>query len=154
MAEVEKYIAKRINKDASPAAVHGDGSRIILPGEMTDALNCRIGIDGIVKNIPGTVLSVYPDLPAGNNKVIGGFHYPKYNTIIVFLYNSLNNHRIFEWNAQTGVFTTLLSGSSLLFTATDYVTGGGVIDDLLIWNDGVNPIRFININHAKTGVYV
>lgn len=154
MAEIEKYIAKRINKDFMPGAVQADGTRMMLPGELVDALNCRIGIDGVVKSVPGNILSVYSNLGAGDNKVIGAFEYQKNNTVICFVYNSLGNHRVFEWNAASDTFITLLEGSSLLFSLSNYVTGGGVLDDLLIWNDGLNPIRFININDAKNGLYV
>ncbi|MEJ7644273.1 MAG: hypothetical protein WKF87_06740 [Chryseolinea sp.] len=155
MAEIEKYIAKRINKDVNPGAINGDGSRTMLPGEMTDALNCRIGIDGVVKNALGNILSDYTELGAGDNKIIGAIPYPKYNTIICFVYNSTGQHRIFEWNSQTRAFTTFLSGPSLQFGVNNYITGGGVLDDLLIWNDGgLNPIRFVNINDAKNGLYI
>ena len=154
MAEVEKYIAKRINKDVSPGGVQADGTRMMLPGELTDALNCRIDIDGVVRNIQGNVLSTYPDLGAGNNTVIGSFPYRKYNTIIAFIYNDMGNHRVFEWNPSTGVFVTLLQGSSLNFNVNHHVNSGGVLDDLLIWNDAFNLIRFININDAKNGLYV
>ena len=153
MADGEKYIAKRINKDVAPGAVQADGTRMMLPGELTDALNCRIDIDGVVRNIQGNVLSTYPDLGAGNNKVIGTFPYTKYNTIIGFIYNDMGHHRVFEWNPGTGTFFTLLQGDSLNFQINHFVNSGGVLDDLLIWNDAFNPIRFININDAKNGLY-
>jgi hypothetical protein len=154
MADIEKYVARRINKDVAPDAIHPNGDRKFLPGDLIDAVNCRIGIDGRVRNVWGNEEKQYLELPdSGENRVIGSLPYRKRNTLIYFIYNSDNHHRIVEFDPVTGEFFTLLQGN-IGFTEDSLIAQGGTIDDLLIWTDGIGPARKINIIRAKAGEYL
>lgn len=157
MAQIEKYIPKRINKDVSPGAIERSGDRSFIPGDLVDALNCRYkdfssGKVGAVKNTPGNVLKSY-SLPAGENVCIGSFQYLKENTVIFFIWNSNSNHQVVEWIPGSDTFNTLISGSILNFSLSNYISHGGTIDDYLVWTDGLNPIRKINIQRGRTTGY-
>jgi len=155
MADVEKYIPIRINKDTAPDA-QKNGQREYMPGEMVDALNCRY-IDvsnkrGVLRNTPGNELKSF-SLPAGDNICIGSFEYEKENTLIYHIYNSNNDHRVVEWDKVTNQFRVLLQGSSLNYDKDFLIVQGGVIDSTHIWNDRKNRIRRINIIRARAGEY-
>ncbi len=157
MAEgFEKYTPNRINKDVAPDSRFPNGDRMFLPGDLLDAENCRYkasnGAVGLVESIPGNILKD-TGLPAGTNKTIGRFINTKSNTVIFCVWNSNLDHRVFEWNADTGVFTTLLYGSSLLFDKDHLITQGGCIDDVWVSNDAFNSPRSISIAKARAGGY-
>jgi hypothetical protein len=152
----EKFTPVRVNKDVAPDAVHTvDGNRVLLPGELLDALNCRYmdnsGKRGVLRNTPGNELKTYA-LASGDNKCIGAFLYEKENTLIYMIWNENDSDRVIEWNKFTNTFTVLLSGD-LGFERDNLITQGGVIDKMLIWNDRSNRIRRINIDRAREGGY-
>ena len=156
MAEYEKYIPRRINKDVSPETLKG-GDRGFLPGDLMDALNVRYfnnGADGVAKNIKGNVLKDYPELPPiGRNKVIGTALNKRDNTIIYCIWNQLQEHRVVEYSLDTQTFVTLLAGNSLPFLENKYIHGG-CIDDLFLWNDATYPICCISLSRARTLGYI
>ena len=156
MADFEKYIPRRINKDVSPETLKS-GDRGFLPGDLKDALNVRYfnnGADGVAKNIKGNVLKAYPELPPiGRNKVIGTCLNKRDNTIIYFIWNQLQEHRVVEFSLDNQTFVTLLAGSSLPFDETKYIHGG-TIDDLLLWNDANYPICCISLSRARALGYI
>lgn len=152
----EKYIAKRIVKDIPANAMNRDGTRVLLPGDLVDALNCTYyssdnGKRYVVRSSKGNSLRSY-GLPSGLNKAVGAFTYHRANSIIYFIWNSNNDDRVIEWNPQANSFTVLLAGD-LNMGSEDIVVQGGIIDDFLIWNDRVNRVRKINITRAKSGLY-
>jgi len=150
--EIEKYIPRRINLDTSPEAIHRDGMRKFLPGDLLDAQNVRYYPTGRVRHIKGNSLRSY-SLPSGVNTVIGCFNYEKFNTFIYHIHNSFGNHQMVEFNPQTEAFTVILQGPSLNYSLTYFVDQGKIIDDLHIFNDSLNPIRCVNIVIAKAGGY-
>ena len=156
MAEVEKYIPRRINKDFSPESLVG-GDRGFLPGDLIDALNVRYfndGASGISKNIKGNVLKSYSDLPTiGANKVIGVLPNKRDNTIIYFVHNDSGEHRVVEYDIVVETFLTLLHGSSLGFLGDKHIVGS-VLDDLVIWAQATRPPCKISLTHARSGFYV
>lgn len=158
--QFEKYIPRRVVKDISPEAIAPGGERMLRPGDLIDAVNCRIySSDGggnkfVIENVKGNSLLYFP-LPSGTNKCVGHFLYNKYNSIIFFLYNSNGNHQIVQWNFDTQAFTVILGpDSSLAFDPDVKINQGGILDDIMIWNEPmINPPRKINIARAKTGGY-
>jgi hypothetical protein len=157
MAIIEKYSARRINKDVAPDAVHPNGDRMFLPGDLLDALNCRYAARGSgkgkVKSVKGNTQRVN-ELPDGDNICIGRFLYSKAGTVIYCVYNSTTQHRVIEWNPDDNTFVTLLEGSYLGFTLSSYISQGGIIDDLFLWNNPETSICQINIVRARTGFYL
>lgn len=152
--KVEKFIPRRINKDLAPDAIDRGNDRKFLPGDLLDALNCCYesdGSDGIIKNRKGNVLRPQT-LPDGANKVLGSFKDEARNVIYVLLWNVNNNDRVFEYAIDTNTFTTLLAGD-LKFEKEYMIAQGGVIDDILLWNDALNRPRSISITKAKAGGY-
>lgn len=156
--QFEKYIPKRIVRDISPEAIERDGNRAFLPGDCIDIYNCRFytsedGTQYIVESIRGNTIKSF-GLFTGTNRCIGHFPYTKANSIVFFIYNSLGAHRVIEWNFDTQAFTVLLSGYSLNFSLDHYITQGGILDDICLFNDAYNRVRHFNIARAKTGFYL
>ncbi|MGC3945363.1 MAG: hypothetical protein QM762_12755 [Chryseolinea sp.] len=156
MAEVEKFIPRRINKDVSPETLNGT-DRGFLPGDLVDAVNCRYfnhGANGVTKNPKGNISKTYAELPTvGINKVIGVLVNERDNTLIYFIWNEGGNHRIVEYTFDTEAFQTLLSGSSLNFDKDFYICQGGVIDDIVIYNDRKNAIQNFSLSRARAAGY-
>lgn len=154
----EKYIPKRIVRDVSPEAIERDGNRAFLPGDCLDIYNCRFytsedGSQYVVESIRGNTLKAF-GLFTGTNRCIGHFLYNKANSIVFFICNSNQAHRVIEWNFDSQAFTVLLSGYSLNFSFDHYITQGGILDDICVFNDAYNRVRRFNIARAKTGFYV
>jgi phage tail protein X len=156
--QVEKYIPKRINLETAPEGIEVGGDRSFIPGDMIDAVCCRMfghGANNVLKSVKGNVLKNYPGLSSsGTNKVIGTFHYEKENSLVYHIYNSLGNHQVVEYNPDTDTFTKLLEGAYLAYQSLKTIDQGGFVDDLHIWNDRVNPIRKFNLVRARTGFYL
>lgn len=153
MAEFEKYIPKRINKDMSPEAIARDGDRLFFPGDLIDALNCRYHGRGknILASIRGNVRKMY-DLPEGTNKVVGWALFEKEFTIIYCVYNSNGFHQIIEFDPVTEAFVLLIEGYGLAFSEDRYLRMV-VIDSLAMINDGINRTRMFDIIKARDGFY-
>lgn len=156
MAEVEKYVPRRVITDISPGALYPGGDRMFLPGDMLDAQNARYkarnGSLGALESTPGTLLK-NRSLPAGDNISLGGAWYEKRNRLVFAVWNSLGDHRVMEYDLSAGTFTTLLSGSSLNFSKDHYISHGGVIDGTWIFADGYNNARKLDIEKARNGEY-
>jgi hypothetical protein len=150
MAEFEKYIARRINKDDAPDSIYPNGDRKFLPGDLLDALNCRI-IDGRVKSVKGTEIAYFA-LPAGTNQVLGYVNNEKENSIIYFIYNSIGLNLVLEYSFITEAFTTLLSGSTLSFNRFKPIVGR-VLDGNCIYNDYYTRPKKFNLQRARDGEY-
>lgn len=96
-------------------------------------------------------------LPAGTNKVIGTCEDKENNAIIYFVYNSNNNHSIVRYNFD-GTFDDISTNESAwAFTSDMEIDNARIIGEgdnaQLIWSDGTNPPRNININNVETGAY-
>ena len=146
---IDKITPRQLNKD--------DDYLLVKTNEMVDALNVRMSEDddgnrGVVKNIKGNTeltLSGTDVLPTGTNRVIGSCSFNQKDLIFYFVYNSNNNHCIYQIDTS-GTSTKVIEGSFLEFNST-YVIHSNAIEDankeiLLYWSDGVNEIKKININ--------
>lgn len=155
-AIVEKYIPRRLNTDDSPEGIFPNGDRMFLPGDLIDGENLSYyGFEehGVLRSRAGNLLRSYTLPATGTTKCIGAGFYKTDGTIIYFLYNSTNLHRIVEYDPITQTFTTLLEASFLNLSLDNYLSGFGVIDNLIIWSMDGLPIRYMNIPKARTGFH-
>jgi len=149
----------------------------IPQGQYRTALNVRVGYSdndnmGTVENALGNTEVTNIDIPYNNGvyKCIGSRLDPTANKIYAFLFNSLQAHRVIEYDISTNVINTVLESSVLNFNPNFLITGIAVVylesnEPLLYWTDGgapnalpdplcgstvlENPIRKLNINKAK-----
>ena len=149
----------------------------IPQGQYRTALNVRVGYSdndnmGTVENALGNTEVTNIDIPYNNGvyKCIGSRLDPTANKIYAFLFNSLQAHRVIEYDISTNVINTVLESSVLNFNPDFLITGIAIVYlesdvPLLYWTDGgapnglpdplcgstvlENPIRKLNINKAK-----
>lgn len=152
------FIGGKMNKDFD--------ERLTPKGEYTDALNVRIvssdGSDiGALENVRGNRALTSFTLP--NAKVIGALA-DDTNNLIYFFISSDTRDVLVEFNATTELAVEVLAATKATPTTASILNLNGdlVIDsivkvingepnrDLLLWTDGVNPPRQINIERAKT----
>ena len=131
--------------------------RLIPNGDYRYALNVRASKsdgsnEGAIENTKGNTLVTVP-LPGGKNKVIGALDNVKENTVIYFLWNSLSEHSIYEYNATTSAVTLILKTSLLKFKYDKYINDPTIIGDTLFFNDRVNEPRSINLTRARNNDY-
>jgi hypothetical protein len=106
-------------------------------GDIIDAFCCRWGIKndgtvGAVENIKGN-WHLPINMPAGNNKVIGGCaDYPN-NSVIYFLYNDQARHCILNLNMITRDISPILWEEPVLNFDNKYIINPHVMGGLLIW---------------------
>ncbi len=134
-----------------------DDERVMPQGDYRNAVNCRIGIteDGnnfSVTNTRGNTLVGYT-LPAGNNKTIGAYTHTLTSTVTYFNHNDLGQHHILQYSWVTGVITKVLQTPLLNFDINHKITGINIIDGLLLWTDGFDEPKKINIQKAISGGY-
>jgi len=126
--------------------------RLISNGDYKNLKNGRANITGVIENIPSNIKIDFT-LPAGDNKVIGSFDDVVNDLVYYFVYNSLNNDMVLEYDANTNTITQLISDAILQFSPDYLINHVDRIEDLLLWTDGNNPPREINIEKAKAGFY-
>ncbi len=114
---------------------------------------------GSIETVLGNTLVSYT-LPLGSNTVIGSYEYIKTKKIYYFVYNSLSNHTILEYDytldAVTLVLQEAVSAPYYLRFSPDYlITGITVVElnrdnHLLGWTDNyVNPADANDYNEPK-----
>lgn len=96
-------------------------------------------------------------LPSGTNTANFTLENKEENAVIVFVYNSSGYHSIYQYYKSTDTILWILKGDSgsigtiLNFQSTnqiDAVIIGNQDEKYLIWTDGYNPVRIINIKRA------
>lgn len=149
-----------------------DDLRVIPNTDYITGLNLISGIreNGAVVNTRGNTLIPFT-LPTGRNKCIGAVRDIKRNAIIYFIWNENDNHSILHYMCTTKTIEEIFfprivitwSGtipipvnfttSFLGFTEFNKIHSANVMDDLLLWCDGVaddsNHPRKTNIKRAK-----
>ena len=140
--------------------------RLVPDGEYIDALNVRVvntaGSDaGAVENEKGNTKLTFIS-EANNPMCIGSVSDEVGEKIYWFVVNSLNHSFVYEYNSETATMSVLLqdtrSANDQVLNFNEYykVTGANVVyntstnQNLLLWTDGYNPPRCINIQRAKT----
>ena len=129
-----------------------DEQRLVGENESRYILNLRSGSSeddnvGGIENIKGTT-QVDFDLPNGKNVCIGSYGDQTSHSNFFFIYNSLGNHTIFRYIPEDRTVRILVQESLLNFQEEALINDIDVVDNLLYWNDGVNPQRKINIDKA------
>jgi hypothetical protein len=135
-----------------------DSLKKMTPGDATFMLNCVSGISkegniGAVENERGNKLVSFA-LPDGDNRVIGTAIDIQHNAVIYFVQNSGDGDCILRYNIDLNSITRILYEEPILNFKTitsdrkGYITHANVVDDLLLWSDGVQEARKINIDKA------
>jgi len=147
-----------------------DDLRFIPDGDYREAYQARggnaaDGDEGSIVSMAGHLLVDNPDLPAGNNLVMGSAVWVEDNSIIFFVSNSLGNDSIFKYNITTNDFTLIITSHYLHFNSSHKIYDARVVDGILFWTDGFfasyllnpdgywqfNPPRMLNIANAIAG---
>ena len=148
---IDKIIPRQLNKD--------EDYLLVKTTEMVDALNVRVSEDddgnrGVLKNIKGNTeitLSGGDVLPSGTNRVVGTCSFNQKDLIFFFVWNSNNDHCIYQIDTS-GTATKVLTGSYLQLENTSVIHSSAIEDGnneiLLYFTDGVNEIKKVNITKA------
>lgn len=140
--------------------------RLIQKGEFIEGYNIRVlntsGSDaGAIENEKGNVKLT--NIPVTNSPIcIGSVADEAEEKIYWFIVNSLGYSYVFEYDALKQLTTTILADERsgnlqvLNFNAKYKITGVNILyntsrkDKLLLFTDGINPPRMVNIKRAKT----
>ena len=145
---IDKITPRQLNKD--------EDLLLVKSTEMVDALNVRSdsnedGNNGVVKNIKGnTELSFASgsELPSGTNRVVGSYAFNQRNVVFFFVWNSNEDHSIYE--LKQGTATLVTRGSYLQLEDTTILHISGIEDSnkeiLLYFTDGVTEVKKINVS--------
>lgn len=140
-----------------------DAEYRISDNDYVDALNVTKdaqgrGQDKVVSNILGNTLISY-SLPSGVSKVIGFYGDKVRNRAYYFIWNSDGFHTIAYYDLNTQSITTVLQSKTnsngvdiLNFNPSYKVLSVNIFyrdveGDLLFFNDGYNPPRYLNVNN-------
>ena len=121
------------------------------------------GYEGAVTNCLGNTERVDPDyLPTGNNTVLFALEDPEDNAIIAFCHNNNDEHFVYKYYRSTNIFRYIFFngidnvGALLNFSLTHQIDAaivGNESDKYLLWTDGYNPPRIVNIQMAINYIY-
>lgn len=142
----------RMNQDSEHTA--------LAPNEYIYAMAIKHGVsegyDKAIINHKGNELIEF-ELPEGDNICIGRAADIQNQRIYYFLYNSNKFHRICSFDTFAKTITLLYENEPtndlLNFSPTGYITQCGVIDSQLVWTDGINPPRQLDVERALTGSF-
>ena len=131
--------------------------RLVPNGDYRFALNVRASksdgaSQGAIENTKGNTI-VFVTLPEGVNKVIGALDNTVGNTVIYCVWNDLENHSIFEYDATTSSVSLLLRSPLLNFKHNKYINDATIVGGSFFFNDRVNPPRSLNIERARNNEY-
>lgn len=112
--------------------------REVKEGDFVEALNMRNGKGiefGAAENVLGNVNVANINLPAGVNKCVGSYEDRDNNSIIFFVWNDGNDHRIFRYSPPNTI-TEIARGSVLGFDKDRPIHSIKLIDNTyLYWTD-------------------
>ena len=152
MPEIKNTFTQgKMNKDLD--------ERLVPNGQYRDAMNVQLstsdGSDiGTVQNILGNK-SIENVVDISDAKCVGSISDEGKNRLFWFIKgNSVD--AIIEYSIDTGVSAVLVdtkanTSESVLKFPNNIITGINVIDDLLLWTDGVSEPKKINIERCKLG---
>ena len=158
MPEIKNtFLKARMNKDLD--------ERLIPKGEYRDAMNVQVttseGSDvGTVQNILGNSL-VSGNLVPSDCKCIGAIADEKNDKLYWFVKrefnaNHINFEAILEYSVEYGIIPVLVdtkvgTPDAVLKFPNKIITGINIINNLLLWTDGVNEPRRIDIQRCING---
>jgi len=102
--------------------------RAMEPTEMLDALNITVTGDeeggaGVLKNIKGTKVVPGPQMPGGENVVIGSAKDETLGVTYFFVWNENKNHCVYAYSTKTNSYRLILKTSELNFDRNGFVKG-------------------------------
>ena len=131
--------------------------KMMQPGMYRFGLNIRTATseDGnieTIENIKGNTLIPFT-LPSGTNKCIGTLENVVGNEMFYFIWNDAGNNGIYRYSGNTNtidrIFPADMSHPDVLnFQEDKLIHSAAYINNLLIWTDGYNPLRQINVSSA------
>mgnify|MGYP005842046645 CR=1 FL=1 len=152
---IDKKVPRFLNLD--------DDVRYLNENEMSDASNVRAFSSetnnaGALEIVQGNVEITNPNLPSGENKIIGASFLKNTNDIFFALWNENDKHGIYRYNDITGSLQLILQKSFLNFIKNSFVDmrayqARGAFEVLLYFTDNINPPRKLNVNKALNGDY-
>ena len=152
MPEIKNTFSQgKMNKDLD--------ERIIPNGQYRDAMNVQVstseGSDiGTVQNILGNVrFDSVVDVPSA--KCVGSISDEKNNSLYWFIKSDIVD-AILEYTADGSIKAVLVdtkanTSEAVLKFTNNIITGINIIDNLLLWTDGTNEPKRINIERCKLG---
>lgn len=166
MAQYSQYISFHggLNTDDGLHAMpNGDYMSLINGRHMPFSAGGNANSDGgQIQFAQGVGEYANTGLASGNNIIIGWCPYIEEQSLILFYFNDLGNHSIWQFNTLTQVYTKLIEDALLGFKIDYKVFHAGVYDHILYWTDGYfgsfinedyNPPRELDIEKAKAGFY-
>ena len=111
--------------------------RVIQPGDYiyaTNLLNGTNSLPGSMVPAKGNVSQSYV-LPSGGNICIGAIEDKIYGSLVYFVWNQNENHRILRWWQQSGRIDEIAGGLKLNFDRYSRVQGTIVDGRLLYWTE-------------------
>ena len=133
----------RINKDVSPSYVASD------KGEVLERRNARVmSVDGGEMHLNVSLKGMQPiGTTTGLGTVVGFVEDKKRNWGIYFIKGSVFCS-IYAYQADTDTVIKIIDDSIDPFFDFEGVIEAKMIDDILVWTDGVNQIRHLDIVRA------
>ena len=130
--------------------------RLVQNGQYRDAMNIQVstsdGSDiGAVQNILGNTNIFSSNIVPPGAKCVGAVASEKDNSFYWFVYSNFKNLILKYRNGQvTFVFVDL---NGVLNFTNKIITGINIIDDFLLWTDGLYEPKKINIQRCIDGYY-
>jgi hypothetical protein len=139
-----------------------DENRLISNGDYRSAMFSRnYGVnapsEGALQSMTGNLIQNNPNLPIGANIIIGSCEDVEHKALILFVYNDLDEHSIWRYTVENGLYQLILQDSILNFKKENQIYHASVVNNLLYWtdnyfgdyvNNNFNPPRKINIQKA------
>ena len=157
MPEIKNsFVGSKMDKDTD--------SRLLQPGSYRDALNFRVGnSEGSDAGAGENSLSnkKLTNLPVGNNPITIGMYGDEFAEKIYWFVKSDTGNYVLEWDNINSISSYVLvdtreeANNILNFSEDNLITGVNVLIDsdngnrYLLWTDGLNHPRIINIERAK-----
>jgi len=149
MPEIKNTFTQgKMNKDLD--------ERIVPNGQYRDATNIQVSTsDG---SDIGTVQNISGNIQIGSNRTgwecVGSIADEKNNFLYSFIHHDNTGRSAIMQYDRDGNETTVLAdvnGDVLNFSSTNIITGINIIDGLLLWTDGTNEPKKINIQRCIDG---
>ncbi|RYD96851.1 MAG: hypothetical protein EOP50_06245, partial [Sphingobacteriales bacterium] len=127
----------------APRVLNGDQEpNQVKDFEGVNITNARFTQDQRLTAIDGFKEIPNPFLEAGSNTCIGAVPEESGRFVVSFIHNSLGKHRIVAFFKETATFFCVLKNETVAnglgFDTANPITAR-ILDEMLFWNDGVNP---------------
>lgn len=116
---------------------------------------------GAGESMPGNMLMDNPNMPFGQNTVVGSAKWVENQSIVYFVHNSNGDHTIWAYQTVQHQITQVIgnldsagfgipnfAGSTLNLNRDYLIYHANVVDNILYWTDNYNPPRKLDLNKA------